>query len=100
LLDVVRISRGKIELRRQQLEFVRPVGDVAKDHRRVLETAGLTLCLELPEEPVWMHGDPTCLAQVRTAASPGAHHASASAIAEGRRMTACQGPNRSFPRPP
>jgi signal transduction histidine kinase/CheY-like chemotaxis protein len=64
LLDVSRISRGKIELQRQQLEFVRLVGDVAEDHRRVLETAGLTLCLELPQEPVWMEGDPTRLAQV------------------------------------
>jgi signal transduction histidine kinase/CheY-like chemotaxis protein len=64
LLDVSRISRGKIELRRRPLEFVRLVGDVAEDHRRVLETGGLTLCLELPEEPVWMEGDPTRLAQV------------------------------------
>jgi CheY-like chemotaxis protein/two-component sensor histidine kinase len=61
---VSRISRGKIELRRQQLEFVRLVRDVSEDHRRVLETAGLTLCLELPEEPVWMDGDATRLAQV------------------------------------
>jgi CheY-like chemotaxis protein len=30
----------------------------------VLETGGLTLCLELPEEPVWIDGDPTRLAQV------------------------------------
>jgi signal transduction histidine kinase/CheY-like chemotaxis protein len=64
LLDVSRISRGKIELRRETLEFVRLVGDVAEDHRRVLETAGLTLCLELPEGPVWLDGDPTRLAQV------------------------------------
>jgi signal transduction histidine kinase len=64
LLDVSRISRGKIELRRQPLEFVRLVGDVVEDHRRVLETAGLTVALELPEEPVWMEGDSTRLSQV------------------------------------
>jgi signal transduction histidine kinase/ActR/RegA family two-component response regulator len=64
LLDVSRITRGTIELRRQQLELTRLVGDAAEDHRRVLETGGLTLCLELPEEPVWIDGDPTRLAQV------------------------------------
>jgi signal transduction histidine kinase/CheY-like chemotaxis protein len=64
LLDVSRISRGKIQLRREPLEFARLVGDVVEDHRRVLETAGLTVYLELPEERVWMEGDPTRLAQV------------------------------------
>jgi signal transduction histidine kinase/CheY-like chemotaxis protein len=64
LLDVSRISRGKIQLQRQPLELVRLVSDVAEDHRRVLETAGLTLRVELPEAPVWVDGDPTRLSQV------------------------------------
>jgi PAS domain S-box-containing protein len=64
LLDVSRISRGKIELNPQRLDLAALVRDTSEDHRRVLEAAGLSLTLELPEAPLWVDGDPTRLAQV------------------------------------
>jgi two-component system, chemotaxis family, CheB/CheR fusion protein len=64
LLDVSRISRGTIMLRPERLDLVRLVRDAMEDSRTALEEAGLTLTLELPEEPVWVEGDPTRLAQV------------------------------------
>ncbi|MFN3650923.1 MAG: PAS domain S-box protein [Armatimonadota bacterium] len=66
LLDVSRISRGKVELRRQPVNLLRLVRETAEDHRRLLEANGLSLTLELPEsaEPLWIEGDPTRLAQV------------------------------------
>jgi signal transduction histidine kinase/ActR/RegA family two-component response regulator len=64
LLDVSRISRGTILLRPERLDLVRLVRNAAEDSRSALEEAGLTLTLELPEEPVWVEGDPTRLAQV------------------------------------
>ncbi|MFL5518581.1 MAG: ATP-binding protein, partial [Gemmatimonadales bacterium] len=64
LLDVSRISRGKIRLRRERLDLVPVVRDAVEDCRSLLEQAGLTLALELPEAPVWVEGDPIRLAQV------------------------------------
>ena len=64
LLDVSRISRSKILLRKGQLDLALLVHDTVEDHRSLLEGAGLTLALDLPPEPVWMLGDPTRLSQV------------------------------------
>ncbi len=64
LLDVSRISRGKIELRREQLDLARLLRATAEDHRRILEKPGLTFRVELPARPVWTMGDPTRLVQV------------------------------------
>jgi PAS domain S-box-containing protein len=63
LLDVSRISRGKILLHRERLDLTRLVHDTIEDHRRDLETVGLALDLELPGEPLWVEGDSTRLAQ-------------------------------------
>ncbi len=64
LLDVSRISRGKILLRQERLDLVPLVRTAVEDHRAMLEAAGLTLTAELPERPLWLAGDPTRLAQV------------------------------------
>jgi signal transduction histidine kinase len=64
LLDVSRITRGKIELRPERLDLVGLVAHTAEDFREELERAGLTLTLELPAAPLWIEGDPTRLAQV------------------------------------
>jgi len=63
LLDVSRISRGKILLRLHRLDLVDLVRVTAEDHRNELESAGLTLELDLPTDPVWVDGDPTRLSQ-------------------------------------
>lgn len=64
LLDMARINGGKIALDRERLDLARLVYESAEDHRGVLESAGLTLRLELPQAPVWVQGDRTRLAQV------------------------------------
>jgi PAS domain S-box-containing protein len=64
LLNVTRIARGKISLRREQLDLVDLVRASAEDRRGAIEVAGLALLLELPAEPVWIVGDATRLAQV------------------------------------
>ena len=63
LLDVSRISRGKVLLHRERLDLTKLVRDTVEDHRRDLEAGGLTLDLELPAEPLWVEGDATRLAQ-------------------------------------
>ena len=64
LLDVSRISRGKVLLRPERLDLVRLVRSTVEDHRSIFEQAGLVFHVELPDEPLWMTGDPTRLAQV------------------------------------
>lgn len=64
LLDVTRISRGKITLCMERVDLARLVREAAEDHRRSLEEAGLTLSPELPKAPVWVQVDPTRLSQV------------------------------------
>jgi signal transduction histidine kinase len=64
LLDVSRITRGKIDLRRERLDLVQLVRDAAEDSRGLLDAAGLALSLELPAAPIWTEGDPVRLAQV------------------------------------
>jgi signal transduction histidine kinase/ActR/RegA family two-component response regulator len=64
LLDVSRISQGKIVIRPERLDLAQLVREAVEDRRSVLEEAGLTLALELPAGPVWVEGDPTRLSQV------------------------------------
>jgi PAS domain S-box-containing protein len=63
LLDVSRISRGKILLRLRRLDLADLARITAEDHRNELESGGLTLELNLPATPVWVDGDPTRLSQ-------------------------------------
>jgi PAS domain S-box-containing protein len=63
LLDVSRISHGKIELHPRRLDLARLVRDTCEDHRRVLEAAELSLDVDAPEGPLWVDGDPTRLRQ-------------------------------------
>jgi PAS domain S-box-containing protein len=64
LLDVSRVARGKIALRRERLDLARLVRTAAADRRPALESAGLTLAVETPETPLWVSGDATRLSQV------------------------------------
>jgi PAS domain S-box-containing protein len=66
LLDVSRISRGKVQLRKQRLDLTQLARTAAEDRRAVLQGAGLALHLEVPETPVWVLGDSTRLAQILT----------------------------------
>lgn len=64
LLDVFRITHGKMALRKEPLDLGAVVRQTAEDHRGPLESARLELALEIPNEPVWIAGDRTRLAQV------------------------------------
>jgi PAS domain S-box-containing protein len=64
LLDVSRITHGKVSLRTELLDLVRVVKVTVEDYRSGLEEAGLTFQLQLPDGPLWVRGDPTRLAQV------------------------------------
>jgi CheY-like chemotaxis protein len=61
LLDVARISRGKIELQRARLDFTQLVRQTVDDFRSVLE--GHQVTVDLPGASIWIDGDATRLAQ-------------------------------------
>ncbi len=63
LLDVSRITRGKVQLRRERVDLAQLVRSTTEDHRHLLEGAGLALTLDVEGGPVWAVGDPTRLAQ-------------------------------------
>ena len=63
LLDVSRISRGKVAMRTERLDLAGLVHAVCEDHRRMFERAGLSLDMKLSDEPLWVDGDPTRLRQ-------------------------------------
>jgi CheY-like chemotaxis protein len=63
LLDVSRISRGKIELRRERLELLELVSRACEDHRHILDAARISQEVELPKGTLWVDGDPTRLRQ-------------------------------------
>ncbi|BDG09541.1 hybrid sensor histidine kinase/response regulator [Anaeromyxobacter paludicola] len=64
LLDVTRITRGRVELRREPLELGALVRRAGEDHRAMAEQAGLELRIEAPGEPLWVDADPTRIAQI------------------------------------
>ncbi|HEY0822599.1 MAG TPA: HAMP domain-containing sensor histidine kinase, partial [Ramlibacter sp.] len=64
LLDVSRISRGKLELRPQRLTLRQVLADALEACQPAVAAAGHALSLELPDEEVRLRGDLTRLAQV------------------------------------
>ncbi|MGE0605707.1 MAG: ATP-binding protein [Pirellulales bacterium] len=64
LLEVSRISRGKIKLRLEPVDLAVLARDAVEDCRRGFEAQRIVLTVELPREPVWVRGDATRLTQV------------------------------------
>jgi signal transduction histidine kinase len=64
LMEISRITRGKIELRRQQIELTSVVQRAVETSRPVIDAAQHQLTIRLPKEPLTMFGDPVRLAQV------------------------------------
>lgn len=64
LLDVSRISRNKMELRRSRLLLSDVVNSAIETARPLMEAAGHTLTVSLPPEPIHVDGDLTRLSQV------------------------------------
>lgn len=66
LLDVSRITQGRIELRCRPLELVRAVRLAAASVQPRIEERGHRFSLELPSDPVWVDGDPARVEQILT----------------------------------
>ena len=64
LLDVSRISRGRIELRRGRIDLASAVHHAVEAARPNCESMHQELTVSLPEHPVYLNADPTRLAQV------------------------------------
>ncbi len=64
LLDVSRITRGVVTLRKERTDLAEIIRQAIVDHRPRAELAGLALESELPDAPVWLDADPTRLRQV------------------------------------
>ncbi len=64
LLEVSRISRGKIELRTERVELATVVGNAVETVRPLIDAARQRLEIGLPREPLWLDADPVRLAQV------------------------------------
>ncbi|RKG97115.1 response regulator [Corallococcus sp. CA053C] len=66
LLDVSRITRGKVELRKEPLDLVESFQQVLSILRPRVEARGLKLEVRLPRTSLWMEADATRLEQVFT----------------------------------
>jgi CheY-like chemotaxis protein len=64
LLDISRITRGTLELKKSPLELADVIGDSVEAARPFLEAKGHDFELRLPDHPVPMEADPVRLAQV------------------------------------
>jgi PAS domain S-box-containing protein len=64
LLDVARITTGKVELRPEPIDIADAVRDAAETSRPLLDSNGQTLTMDLPAVPVHVNADRTRLAQV------------------------------------
>jgi PAS domain S-box-containing protein len=64
LLEVSRITRGKVILHKERLDLGRLIRIVAQDEQLAFEAAGLKFEAQAPELPVWVMGDATRLTQM------------------------------------
>jgi PAS domain S-box-containing protein len=64
LMDISRITRGQIELRRQSIQLADIVSNAVETSRPVIEQMGHELVVDLPETPIVVDGDLTRLTQV------------------------------------
>jgi signal transduction histidine kinase/ActR/RegA family two-component response regulator len=64
LLDVSRISRGKIILKKEHIKLAHVVADAVEIARPHLEARKHQLTVSQPPEPVWLEADATRLAQI------------------------------------
>ena len=63
LLDVTRITRGKIDLRKTRLELVELVRRTLEDYKALFAERGVGLVQHLATVPVWLEADPTRISQ-------------------------------------
>ncbi len=64
LLDVARISRGKVQLQSERMDLGEIVRRTIEDHRSTFAANGIHLDGPTTSSPMWLTGDPTRIAQV------------------------------------
>ncbi len=64
LLDVSRISTGKVQLREERVDLREIVESSLEVSRPVIDAANHTIVVSLPTQPVWLNADRTRVAQV------------------------------------
>jgi PAS domain S-box-containing protein len=64
LLDVSRITRGRLELRKERVELAGVVQSAVEGSRPLIVASAHRLTVTLPPEPVYLDADPVRLAQV------------------------------------
>ncbi len=64
LLDVARITRGKIELHREPLEVSTAIRTAVEISKPLLESRGHSFTASAPARPLWIRADPGRIAQV------------------------------------
>jgi two-component system, chemotaxis family, CheB/CheR fusion protein len=64
LLDVARISRGRVQLRRDRIELTRIVQDTVEDHRSVFDERIVALRVSIDPGPLWIDGDAARMNQI------------------------------------
>jgi PAS domain S-box-containing protein len=64
LLDISRISRGKIDLRRDRIELAPIIGQAVEATRALYKSMNHELTVTLPAHPIYLDADPARLAQV------------------------------------
>jgi PAS domain S-box-containing protein len=64
LLEVSRITQGKLELRTQQLDVANALHDAVESVRALMQAASHELTITLPAEPIMLDADPVRLSQV------------------------------------
>jgi PAS domain S-box-containing protein len=64
LLDVSRISHGKIELRKEHITLNEAVNHALETAKPPIEAAGHTFSVQLPDHPLWLNADLIRLSQI------------------------------------
>jgi signal transduction histidine kinase len=63
LLDVSRITRNRLELRRERVDLRSAISSALEIIEPLSDAAGHTVSVDLPGDPIWVYGDLTRLAQ-------------------------------------
>jgi PAS domain S-box-containing protein len=64
LLEMSRISRGTLSLRDERVPLETVVRNAVETSEPLVQAARHTLTVDLPDEPLWLQGDPVRLAQI------------------------------------
>ena len=63
LLDVSRITRNRIELRSERIDLRTVLRSAIETTEPLIDAAGHSVAVELPQDPLWVYADLTRLSQ-------------------------------------